>query len=261
MKQKILLSIMMFFALTAFECEAQKIKMTLGIADESASNFPVTFGVDPLATDGIDNDLNERELPDLGDPMTLFAAFIIPYNPNEGTQRTYMDLRKSSDSTNYSRVYRMDFGLHRVGKARIIWTYPLPVGIDSVRLVDRRGAGKSVNILLDQKQQFIITNEFWDSFLLYVYFNNTTVPVSEDKEENIHYTIRRNGNHLTSTHILGNLNPSYCTIHNIMGEVVQRQQIQGNDIELPSFISSGTYFMNFHNGIGETIDTKTISVW
>lgn len=253
--------ILTFSVLSTLECEGQKIKMSLGIADESSSNFPVTFGVDPLATDGIDNDLNERELPNLGDPMTLFAAFILPFNPDAGEQKTYTDLRKSSDSSVYKRVFRLDFGLHRVGKARIIWTYPLPAGIDSVRLMDRRGAGKSVDILLDQKEQFIITNEFWDSFLLHVYFNSTAVPIFEEEEEKTHYTIRKSGSHITSTDIKGSANSSYYTIHTIMGELVERQQIQGNEIELPTMIASGTYFINFYNGAGETLDTKTISVW
>lgn len=240
---------------------AQTTKMTLGIEDESDASFPVSFGVDPFGTDGIDNALGEKELPGLGEPSVLFAAFIIPYNPDEGLQKTYSDIRKSSDSVNYRRVYQLDFGTYRVGKAKIIWTYPLPQGLDSVRLIDRRGNGKNVNIHLDKKEEFIITNEFWDSFLLYAYYNKQASDVTDNTEDNRVISFSTNGRNVGNLSIGNSQNRQRIAVMSILGEKVLDETLDDNLVELPSSLSAGNYVVVVYDEVTSKTVVKTISLW
>ena len=240
---------------------AQTTKMTLGIEDESKASFPVSFGVDPNGTDGIDNALGEKELPGLGEPSVLFAAFIIPYNPDEGLQKTYSDIRKSSDSVSYRRVYQLDFGTYRVGKAKIVWTHPLPLGLDSVRLIDRRGNGKNVNILLDKKEEFIITNEFWDSFLLYAYYNKQASDVTDNTEETMVVSFSTNGRNVGIMSISNSQNRQRIAVMSILGEKVIDQKLDGNIVELPSTLSVGNYVVVVYDEVTSKTVVKTISLW
>lgn len=241
---------------------AQFIKMNLGIADDATTASPVTFGVHPEATDSKDTTLNENELPTggLGFPPTLFAAFRWP-NIDEA-QFSYVDYRKRFDSLTFSHVYRLEFGPNRKGKAKIIWTYPLPSGIDSVRIIDRRGNGFNVNFLLDNTQQFIIQNEFWDSFLIYAYFNNSTVNVQESGElllSPIYYA----GRYITTVALpRTNNGMNNIQIINTLGEICAEQTIHlGSTINVPDNMAQGTYFLLSKNSNNAKTDVKTISIW
>lgn len=241
---------------------AQFIKMNLGIADDATTASPVTFGVHQDATDGRDISLNENELPagGLGFPPNLFAAFRWPNS--EEIQLSYEDYRKRSDSATFKRMYRLEFGPSRKGKAKIIWTYPLPPGIDSVRIVDRRSNGINVNFLLDNAQQFIIQNEFWDSFLLYAYFNNSTVRVSESHEQILSPVFY--AGHFISSVALPKTQDGVNNVQiiNIMGQICAEMTINlGSAINLPDNMAQGTYFLLSKNSNNAKTDVKTISIW
>lgn len=240
-------------------CSAQFIKMNLGIADDATTASPVTFGVHPDATDTRDIALGEIELP--GFPIqTLFAAFRLPNT--EETQIGYFDYRKRSDSLTFMRTYRLEFAPYRKGKAKIIWTYPLPPGIDSVRIIDRRSNGTNVNFVLDNAQQFIIQNEFWDSFLVYAYYNNSTVSVPESSEQ-IFSPVFYAGHFITSVELPKTHNSvNNIQIINTLGEICAELTINlGAAINVPDNLAQGTYFLLSKNSNNAKTDVKTISIW
>lgn len=239
---------------------AQFIKMNLGIVDDATTASPVTFGVHPDATDGRDIALDENELPPFDPPGTLFAAFQWPVT--EEIQKGYVDYRKRSDSATFKRTYRLEFGPYRKGKAKIIWTFPLPQGIDSVRIIDRRSNGVNVNFVLDNKQEFVIQNELWGSFLIFAYFNNSTVSVQENSDYTTS-TVIYAGRHITSL----SLPQLYENVHhiqliNIVGEICAEINTRpGADIVLPDNLAQGTYFLLSKPNNSAKTDMKTISIW
>lgn len=239
---------------------AQLIKMNIGIKDDATTASPVTFGVHPDATDGRDISLGENELPPIDPPGTLFAAFQWPVA--EEIQKGYVDYRKRSDSITFKRTYRLEFGAFRKGKAKLIWTYPLPPGIDSVRIIDRRSNGVNVNFSLDSKQEFTIQNDLWESFLIHAYFNNMTTDVQEQEQQQTRIPITIGGNFITMVTV-GNQDNSQHTIQliNTLGELCATFKInKGETVSLPETVARGTYFLIVRSENTTKTDVKTISI-
>jgi len=239
---------------------AQLIKMNIGIKDDATTASPVTFGVHPDATDGRDISLGENELPPIDPPGTLFAAFQWPVT--EEIQKGYVDYRKRSDSSTFKRTYRLEFGAFRKGKAKLIWTYPLPPGIDSVRIIDRRSNGVNVNFSLDSKQEFTIQNDLWESFLIHAYFNNATTDLQEQEQQQTRIPITIGGNFITTVTV-GNQDNSQHSIQliNTLGELCATFEInKGETVSLPETVARGTYFLIVRSENTTKTDVKTISI-
>lgn len=100
----------------------------------SRSSGTFTFGAHPEATNGLDVELGEREIPSLPPPAGVYIIYTVPPTPDR-IWLSPKDLRKlSSDSS-----VRHDYDLNVTwtgGKLEMSMKERLPSGIDSAYIVD-----------------------------------------------------------------------------------------------------------------------------
>ncbi len=156
-----------------------KIDLLLKITDDSTGLSELSYGIDPLATDGIDLALGEEEYPPLPPTGVFDARFVgddIGLMPLLGNG-VHKDYRNGAIPFTGKKIHEIRY---QPGKGTIIRiTWDLPTGVTAV-LKDLFG-GAFINVNCSGKGNYVVTN--WQGFnkLLYeVNYLNVNTAVNEN---------------------------------------------------------------------------------
>lgn len=116
---------------------SQEVGFTLTVTNVLPSSRPsgtITLGGHPNATNGIDAELGEREIPSLPPPAGVFIIYTVPPTPDL-LWLSPKDLRKTSGDSSTLHVYDLNM-TWTGGRLELSTKQRLPAGIDSAYIVD-----------------------------------------------------------------------------------------------------------------------------
>lgn len=182
---KLLVAVLLFTS--SLSTQAQRINIPLRITHTSpisTREFNFTLGFDRLASYGVDTALNERDIPTLPLPGSIFYVYTI-IDTGEVLWMSPLDLRRLRTTSVYVDTFDMRvhwngadgdtlrFGLQLVD---------LPSGIDSIWIHDRGSSWP--NAFFRQKltgnQRVVVTNPALERFTVRVWVNGLFLSVPDE---------------------------------------------------------------------------------
>jgi|GEM_PF-3626030 len=198
------------------------------------------FGIDPTATDGIDQHLGEADLPPFPPPGAFESKLILPENNFAGTLSSYKDYRFGnipiSEIIEYRIAYQPDFE----NGIEISWI--LPEEMSGV-LLDLAG-GVVINVPIADSGSFVVPNPSVFSSLKMLIEFDPEVPV-----ELVSFTATLLNNKVQ-------LNWTTATETNNSGFTIERMSFSNSKSE---FRNSNWTEIGFVPGFGTTTEPKTYS--
>lgn len=148
-----------------------QISFTIRVTDGRDETRNLRIGVDPAATDGIDDILGEGNLPPYP-PLTVFEArFNLPINNFNGTLSSYWDFRNGSAPFTGTIEHRLAFQKGEGDSVVIYWEFPNTVSANLQDVIN----GSFINIQMNGEGFYIVPNpEVFNQLKLFVTYNNTT---------------------------------------------------------------------------------------
>ncbi len=129
------------------------------------------FGIDPTATDGIDQHLGEADLPPFPPPGAFESKLILPENNFAGTLSSYKDYRFGNIPISETIEYRIAYQPDSNNGIEIIWI--LPEEMSGV-LLDLAG-GVVINVPIADSGSFVVPNpSIFSSLKMLIDFNDET---------------------------------------------------------------------------------------
>mgnify|MGYP001036688395 CR=1 FL=1 len=177
--KKYLLALILFFPLYIFSQNYQQpqISFTIKVTDGRTDTRNLRIGVDPLATDGIDDVFGEGNLPPYP-PQTIFEArFNLPLNNFNGTQSSYWDFRNGSVPFTGTIEHRLAFQKGEGDSVVIFWNFPNTVSATLQDVIN----GSFINISMSGEGSYVVQNPgVFNQLKLLVNYNNTATDISEN---------------------------------------------------------------------------------
>jgi hypothetical protein len=175
MKLLFLLSISVLFSLSTFaQIQIPDVSIPLVISDNAGNSRTLEFGLDSSATDGIDVNLDESDLPPFPPAGAFEARFILPEGGFSGVLSSYKDFRQGiipfTGTVEHRIRYQVGFGANAV---IVSWDFDSTVtGV----LQDLAG-GAFINVNMFGADSFIVTlPDFITSLRVIITYDNV-VPV------------------------------------------------------------------------------------
>ncbi len=161
---------------------AVPIKATLNVG--STKTFVYTFGADRAATDSLDRELGEMEIPTLRPPGDIFYVWTVPPT-EELIWLSPLDLREYIVDAPSILEYRVQVNWFGGTLTFSYGSTPLPAQIDSMYIVD--GYTEFPNNVLKMKvvpgASMQTNNPAFEEFKVLIWCNGTTTSVTEERYE------------------------------------------------------------------------------
>jgi hypothetical protein len=170
MKKFILFISFVFLAINLVAQTEPAIKSTLQFTNGLENRF-IHFGIDPTATDGIDEHLGEADLPPFPPPEVIEIRFNLPEGNFSGIKSSYKDYRSGTVPFSGQVEHRLRLQKGSSDSLVIIWALPAEI---SCELKDLAG-GVIINVQMTGEGNFNIPNPgFFEQLQLIVNYNNAT---------------------------------------------------------------------------------------
>ncbi|AFH50725.1 Cadherin domain protein [Ignavibacterium album JCM 16511] len=171
--KKIFLSIVLFFTINIFSQNPlqPQISITITVTDGRNDIRNLKVGIDPLATDDIDEILGEGDLPPFP-PLSVFEArFNLPINDFNGTRSSYWDFRNGTAPFTGTIEHRLVFQKGEGDSVVIYWNFPNSV----TALLQDIVTGGFINIQMSGEGEFVVPNpDVFNKLKLFITYNGTT---------------------------------------------------------------------------------------
>jgi hypothetical protein len=167
---KLLISL---FILINFHIQSQtdpQIHSALYFSDGRNTVRTLRFGVDPLATDGIDLIFGESLVPPFPPAGILEAQFFLPTGGFNGTEAVYWDFRNGTIPMNGTREHRIKYQKGAGDSVIISWNLPPSMQATLQDIV----TGNLFNMQLTGSGSFIMYPVLYNTLKFFVQYNNTT---------------------------------------------------------------------------------------
>ncbi|MDP2366369.1 MAG: T9SS type A sorting domain-containing protein, partial [Ignavibacteria bacterium] len=141
------------------------------VVQSGSASKSLKFGLDSLATDGIDEIFEENEIPPLPPPGAFDARFILPKNNYSGSLNSYNDFRFGCIPFSQQKEFRLHYQQYYNNGIEISWY--LPHSITGV-LQDLYN-GTFINKPMADSGSFTVTNpDLFSRLRMLIDFNITT---------------------------------------------------------------------------------------
>ncbi|MEJ5262192.1 MAG: T9SS type A sorting domain-containing protein [Ignavibacterium sp.] len=162
-----------FFNLKIFSQTPQQpqILLNITVTDGRDDVRHLKIGIDPTASDGIDDHLGEGFLPPFP-PLSVFEArFNLPENNFSGTLSSYSDYRNGNVPYSGTKEHRLVFQRGEGDSVVIFWNFPSSVSA----LLQDIVTGTFINHQMTGEGSFLVPNpDAFNKLKLLVTYNNTT---------------------------------------------------------------------------------------
>ena len=162
------------FILINFFTPAQtdpQIHSALNFSDGRNTVRVMRFGVDPLATDGVDLIFGESLVPPFPPAGILEVQFFLPAGGFNGSEAVYWDFRNGDVPMNGIREHRIKYQKGAGDSVIISWNLPPSIQATLQDIV----TGNLFNVQLTGSGSYVITNpSLYTTLKFLVQYNNTT---------------------------------------------------------------------------------------
>lgn len=255
--KKILLLSAIFFCFIQIAYSELKTELWVQIRLENGKNTPwdkLYFGIAPNATDTMDKEYNEVEIPNFPFPPGVFTAVFLTYSPTENYDMwSYQSVYgPSKDSVKFYRKYRFRVFYGASNYVTMKWN-KLPNYLDSAIICDPYRV--YVNVNMKNVQQLTNTEPLLDVFEIHAYWNvdPNSVTEIENNEINIYPNPAKD---YISFEDYDEIN--FVRICNFFGnELLYNNENLQKPIRI-SELQNGTYFVEVYKLDGQIIVKKLI---
>lgn len=165
--------ILLLFVVDIFSQSPQQPQILIGITvtDGRSDIRNLKIGIDPNASDGIDDSLGEALLPPFP-PLSVFEArFNLPANNFNGTESSYFDYRNGAVPYTGVKEHRLVFQKGEGDSVVIFWNFPSSVTAVLQDII----TGTLINLSMSGEGDFVVPNpNAFNQLKLIVTYNNTT---------------------------------------------------------------------------------------
>ena len=177
----LLASIIWFCAVNILSQTTAEVSIPFEVYDNAGGQKTLFFGLDQTATDGIDSNLGESDLPPLPPTGAFDARFILPENNFSGSLSSWRDYRYAAGFP-FSGTIEHRLKYQSAGGATIMnfsWDFPPEV----TGLLQDLATGNTINVVLSGTGTYELANfTIFNQLKLLIYYNNV---VSVIENENI----------------------------------------------------------------------------
>lgn len=248
MKRAILLLILIISgfspAFSQFNWEAN-IRLENNIGEHFNINY---FGVKQDATDGLDLNLGEEDLPTIPIPEPPLSAVF--YVNNSIYTWTYKEYRAVPDSNNFKKVYVIDIEYGTGATSIDISWDAFGPEIDSAYIEDIFLDVDLFRVDMKKNQTVHIENHYSKDHIITVWYNKSGSDVAENSEKNdifVYPNPAEDNILLQNVPLAGIVN-----IYNEYGTCMINSQYYGERINLSS-LCSGVYYIKYNDKISKFI--------
>lgn len=176
MKIRILLVVLLMINGTILAQTTPKVKFNLTIADTTTGVRNLFFGLDPSATDGIDAQFGEQNLPPFPVIGAFEARFILPQNGFSGDLSSYGDIRQAALPFTGTIEYRIK---QQIGAgSEVIFSWSLPSDVTG-RLQDVF-LGTLIDIPMSGVGSYALTeHQVHEQLKMLITYNNISMDADE----------------------------------------------------------------------------------
>ncbi len=176
--KNLIIIFLLFIPLNTFSQNYQEpqISTIIRVTDGRADIRNLRIGVDPLATDGIDDIFGEGDLPPYP-PLTVFEArFNLPLNNFSGAQSSYWDFRNGSAPFTGTIEHRLAYQKGEGDSVVIYWNFPNTITATLQDIIN----GSFINVQMSGEGFYVVTNpNVFNRLKLLVNYNNTPTDISD----------------------------------------------------------------------------------
>jgi hypothetical protein len=169
----IFILLLLLFVVDIFSQSPQQPQILVGITvtDGRSDIRNLKIGIDPNASDGIDDSLGEALLPPFP-PLSVFEArFNLPANNFNGTESSYFDYRNGTVPYSGVKEHRLVFQRGEGDSVVIFWNFPSSVTAVLQDIV----TGTLINLSMSGEGNYVVPNpDAFNQLKLIVTYNNTT---------------------------------------------------------------------------------------
>ncbi len=263
---RVTLKIILFILLSCYTLAQTQPQLKIQlIFNDWVEDRIVSFGIDPLATDDIDLDLGEANLPPPPPPPIIIdVRFVLPEGNFSGAKSSEWDFRNGTLPYTGQKEHRLKFQ-SRVDSLKILYELPPEIICDLQDLV----GGIVVNTQLIGSGSFTIPNaNALGQLKLFVNYNNANDVKLESSLIPNSIELRQNYpnpfNPATTIRFsIKELSDVRLRVFNLLGKeeaLLVNEQLQAGSYSVDfdaSGLSSGTYFYQLNAG-GNIISKKMI---
>lgn len=162
------------FAINVFAQQEPAVKVPITIDDGAGASKTLHFGLDPAATDGIDIQFGESDLPPYPPAGAFDARFLLPENNFAGTLSSFIDIRQANLPFTGQKEHRLRYQPGFGTVINVSWNFPH----NSVTAVLQDIiTGTLINVNLADSGSYTVTNpSVFDKLKLLVNYLNI-IPV------------------------------------------------------------------------------------
>jgi len=152
----IFILLLLLFVVDIFSQSPQQPQILVGITvtDGRSDIRNLKIGIDPNASDGIDDSLGEALLPPFP-PLSVFEArFNLPANNFNGTESSYFDYRNGTVPYSGVKEHRLVFQRGEGDSVVIFWNFPSSVTAVLQDIV----TGTLINLSMSGEGNYVVPN-------------------------------------------------------------------------------------------------------
>jgi hypothetical protein len=243
----VLIAAVFLYTHVSAQSDSLSIKFTLKGEPTQSANINMEVGVKYGATDTLDVQFGEKEIPPFWPPTGLAARMEI-FSPSKNKNiYSYRDFRAVENQDRFSKTYELQIAptLIREGdkddsyrEFYINWE-PLSEYIDSARIQDK-ATGDIINIDLKKGTQYRFTHEFIEELVITVHYNMTPGITSVDEVYPENSKIKIYPNPANDKIYLGNTITKYKIISVVGAVMLEGKALPSESVDLTG-LPSGAY--------------------
>lgn len=220
----------------------QEVAVTLTVTNVLPGSRPsgtITLGAHPSATNGIDVELGEREIPSLPPPAGVFVIYTVPPT-SDVLWLSPKDLRKLSSESSVLHEYNLNM-TWTGGKLEISTKQRLPAGIDSAYVVDviTDFPNNFIKARIDSGMVFATDNPALTRFKVLVWYKAATTSVDANEPTSLNLAPNPTSDVLS----INGLDPgSRIDVLTITGQLLSSLRAESTTMMLPvHMLPTGAY--------------------
>ncbi|MDZ7624272.1 MAG: hypothetical protein U5J96_07500 [Ignavibacteriaceae bacterium] len=186
----VLFIVIFFSSLVICQSEAQ-ISIPFEIYDNAGGQKILYFGLDQTATDGIDINLGESDLPPYPPTGAFDARWLLPQNGFNGSLSSWLDYRNALGFP-YSGTVEHRFRYQSMlGADTMYFKWNVPPEVTG--LVQDLINGSFINVLIEGHGTYQIMNfEVFNQLKLFVYYDNAVSDIEDEVELPSEFILEQN---------------------------------------------------------------------
>ncbi len=139
--------------------------------DKAGGSRVLKFGLDPSATDGIDIQFGESDVPPFPPAGVFEGRFLLPINDFNGTLGGYSDYRQGTLPFTGQKEFRLSYQTGLGSEIRVTWSFPPEVTGKLQDIV----IGTLINVDMNGSGEYTVTQpSIFNKLKLFINFNNVT---------------------------------------------------------------------------------------